>query len=282
MKFPQATSNFLKHLRRTLARFGRNRRPANERLTGFLRAGYKSRNTRLMPIPTRLMLSLTLLALLSGCVSSSGTRAKSGSDGWKTLFDGKTFAGWRGYRMKAMPAKGWRIEDGILKKVGGEHGGDIITDETFDNFELNWEWRISKGGNNGIKYLVTEDRPSAPGPEYQMIDDKANEDGKLGPKQATASFYDVLPPSPDEPLKNAGEWNSSRVLIQGNHVEHWLNGKKVLEYELGSETVKAGVARSKFKNSPHFGEKIKGHILLTDHHDECWFRNIRIRELAAR
>src|SRR5437879_2164673 len=169
-----------------------HRRPANERLTGFLRAGYKSRNTRLMPIPTRLILFLTLLALLSGCVSSSGTRSKSGSDGVKPLFDGKTFNGWRGYRMKAMPAKGWRIEDGILKKVGGERGGDIITDETFDNFDLSWEWRISPKGNNGIKYLVTEDRPSAPGYEYQMIDDKANEDGKLGPKHATASFYDVL------------------------------------------------------------------------------------------
>src|SRR5207244_10798552 len=123
---------------------------------------------------------------------------------------------------------GWYVENVTSQPVGGKSGGDIITGNTVDSFEPSWEWRIRPRGNNRIKYLVTEDRPSAPGPEYQMIDDKGNEDGKLGPKHATASFYDVLPPSPDEPLKNAGEWNSSRVLIQGNHVEHWLNGKKVL------------------------------------------------------
>jgi len=234
-----------------------------------------------MRIQTKLILSLTLVSFLS-CISLNGAAAKADSEGWQLLFDGKTFDGWRGYRMKEMPAKGWKVEDRILKKIGGEHGGDIITEETFDNFELSWEWRISKGGNNGIKYLVTEDRPSAPGPEYQMIDDAANEDGKVGPKHATASFYDVLAPSPHQPLKPAGEWNSSRVLIQGNHVEHWLNGKKVLEYELSSDSVKAAVAKSKFRNAPHFGEKIKGHIMLTDHQDECWFRDIRIRELPSK
>ncbi len=200
--------------------------------------------------------------------------------GWKLLFDGQTAKGWRGYKQSAMPAKGWRVEDGILKKVGGERGGDIITDEKFNDFDLTWEWRISPGGNNGIKYLVTEDRPSAPGHEYQMIDDTKNPDAKVGPHRGTASFYDVLPPSDDKPLKPVGEWNQSRVLIQGNQVEHWLNGKKVLEYELGSDAVKAAIAKSKFKGSPGFGEKIKGHILLTDHHDECWFRNIKIRELS--
>ena len=235
-----------------------------------------------MRTQSKLTFCLLLLPLLTGWVSLNGAVLKADSDAWKPLFDGKSFEGWRGYRMKEMPAKGWKIEDGILKKIGGEQGGDIITEQTFDNFELSWEWRISAGGNNGIKYLVTEDRPSAPGHEYQMIDDAANEDGKVGPKHATASFYDVLPPSLDKSPKPAGEWNSSRVLIQGNHVEHWLNGTKVLEYELGSDTVKAGVARSKFKNSPHFGEKIKGHIMLTDHHDECWFRKIKIRERPSK
>jgi len=115
-----------------------------------------------------------------------------------------------------------------------------------------------------------------------MIDDTKNPDAKVGPHRATASFYDVLAPSPDKPLKPVAEWNQSRLLIQGNHVQHWLNGKKVLEYELGSAAVKAAVAKSKFKDAPGFGEKIKGHILLTDHHDECWFRNIKIRELSTK
>ena len=202
--------------------------------------------------------------------------------GWKLLFDGQSSKGWRGYRLTSMPSKGWRVENGILRKVGGERGGDIITEERFSDFDLTWEWRISPGGNNGLKYLVTEDRPSAPGQEYQLIDDTRNPDAKVGSHRATGSFYDVLPPSDDKPLKPVGEWNQSRVLIQGNHVEHWLNGKKILEYELGSDAVKAAVAKSKFKNAPGFGEKIKGHIMLTDHGDECSFRNIKIRVLSAK
>jgi hypothetical protein len=202
--------------------------------------------------------------------------------GWKLLFDGKTIKGWRGYRKQTFPDKGWAVEEGVLKKVARVQGGDIITEEAFTDFELSWEWRISPAGNNGIKYLVTEDRPSAPGHEYQMIDDTRHPDAKIGPHRATASFYDVLPPAADKPLKPVGEWNDSRVVVQGNHVEHWLNGKKVLEYELGSDALKAAVAKSKFKNSPGFGEKIKGHILLTDHGDECWFRNLKIREASAK
>ncbi len=238
----------------------------------------------------RITRSLSLCLVVLACLLSARTASAAHHQltaleekaGWKLLFDGKTTKGWRGYKLSAMPAKGWKIEDGILKKVGGERGGDIITVETFNDFDLIWEWRISPGGNNGIKYLVTEERPSAPGHEYQMIDDTKNPDAKVGTQRVTASFYDVLPPSDDKPLKPVGEWNQSRVLLQGNHVEHWLNGKKVLEYELGSDALKAAVAKSKFKDSPGFGEKIKGHILLTDHHDECWFRNIKIRELQAK
>src|SRR6185295_5789055 len=145
-----------------------------------------------------------------------------------------------------------------------------------------WEWRIQAKGNNGVKYLVTEERPGAPGPEYQMLDDMDNPDAKVGAKRTTASFYDVLPPSADKKLNKPGEWNSSRLLIQGNHVEHWLNGAKVLEYELGSEAVLAAIQQSKFKNAKGFGTKIKGHLLLTDHKADCWFRNMKIRELPAK
>ena len=137
----------------------------------------------------------------------------------------------------------------------------------------------SEGGNNGIKYFVTEARSKAPGPEYQMLDDAKHPDGKIGPKRQTASFYDVLPPAANKPSRPGGEWNASRITVRGNHVEHWLNGQMVLAYDLGSPAVKAGLAASKFKDFADFGTKINGHIMLTYHQDECWYRNIKLREL---
>ena len=151
----------------------------------------------------------------------------------------------------------------------------------YTDFELSWEWRLEKGANNGVKYLVSEKRPQAPGYEYQMLDDNSDKWKNLHAKAKTASFYEVLPPAADKPLKPAGEWNASRILVQGTHVEHWLNGAKVLAYELGSDEVKAGVAESKFKKFPDFGSKLTGPIMLTDHQDEAWFRNIKVRELHA-
>ncbi len=231
----------------------------------------------------QLLAAALLIVPLASLVASGAGAEKSGhqTGEWQALFNGKDLTGWRQYGKKAPPGPGWKVEDGILKKVAGQRGGDIITEQTFNDFELTWDWRIAPGGNNGIKYLVSEKRQNGPGHEYQMIDDANNSDGKLGPKHQTASFYDVLPPWPvtKKLLTPAGEWNTSRVIIRGNHVEHWLNGEKVLEYELGSDQVKEGVAKSKFKSARGFGEKIKGHIMLTDHHDECWFRNIKIRSL---
>ena len=196
--------------------------------------------------------------------------------GWKLLFDGKTLNGWRGFKKKEPPKQGWVIEDGSLKKVGGIQGGDIVSEEQFTDFELSWEWRMPGRANNGIKYFITEQRSSAIGHEYQMIDDSVVK----SPLQKTASFYDVLPPKSETGLKPPMEWNTSRVIVRGNQVEHWLNGNKVLEYELGSEQVLAAVAKSKFKDVSGFGTKITGHILLTDHKDEASFRNIKIRPLA--
>ena len=212
--------------------------------------------------------------------SARGTEAAQMAD-WKPLFDGRTLRGWRLYGKKAPPAEGWKVEDGILKKMAKVRGGDIITEEKFKDFELSWAWRLLPGGNNGLKYLVTEDRPGAPGHEYQMIDDEGHPDAGQGAKRMTASFYDVLPPSADRPTRPAGEWNESRVIVRGNRVEHWLNGARVLEYELGSEATKAAVANSKFKTAAAFGTKIEGHIMLTDHQDECWFRDIKLRELPV-
>jgi len=132
--------------------------------------------------------------------------------------------------------------------------------------------------NNGVKYFITEQRTEALGHEYQMIDDTTVTDQR----QSTAAFYDVLPPNPSKPLRPPGQWNESRVLVRGNHVEHWLNGAKVLAYELGSPEVLEAVGKSKFKNVKGFGTKIRGHVLLTEHHDEAFFRSIRVRELPAR
>ncbi|MFA6542989.1 MAG: DUF1080 domain-containing protein [Limisphaerales bacterium] len=219
-----------------------------------------------------------LLALAPGCATSPRSQARDG-EAWQPLFDGRTFNGWRGYRQQAMPAAGWEIQDGMLKTVPKVKGGEIITERKFKDFDLSWEWRISPAGNNGIKYFVTEERPKAPGPEYQMLDDTGHPDGKIGPHRQTASFYDVLPPAKDKPLKPVGEWNHSRILVQGDHVEHWLNGAKVLAYDMGSEEVKAALAKSKFKGFPDFGTKVEGHIMLTYHNDECWFRNLKIRSL---
>ena len=222
------------------------------------------------------MKSISLLCAL--LAASFVHAADTDADGWKSLFNGKDLSGWRQYGKQTPPGEGWKVEQGILKKVAKVRGGDIIYTNKFDDFEFAWEWRIPAKANNGVKYLVTEQRPNAPGHEYQMIDDV--EGGDAGaPKRQTASFYDVLPPAKSKPPVKPDVWNSSRILIKGNHVEHWLNGAKVLEYELGSEEVKTGVANSKFKSAAKFGEKIQGHIMLTDHGDEAWFRNLRVREL---
>ena len=198
--------------------------------------------------------------------------------GWRLLFDGRTTTGWRGFQKAAIPGRGWIVEGGVLKKVKGVRGGDILTVERFDDFELIWEWRIPAGANNGVKYFITEERGSAIGHEYQMIDDTQVKD----PKGATASFYDVLPPKPGKRPPRIDAWNLSRIVVQGNHVEHWLNAEKVLEYELGSPEVLTAVAKSKFKDVKGFGVKLPGHILLTDHNDEAWFRNLKLRELSER
>ena len=203
--------------------------------------------------------------------------AKEQKAGWKLLFNGKSLDGWRNYKKPDAPQKGWVVENGCLKLQPNGGGGDIITIEQFTNYDLRWEWRIPVKANNGVKYLVSENR-SAPGPEYQMIDDSLETESK----KMTASLYDILPPAKERQVKLFGEWNESRILVKENHVEHWLNGKKVLSYELASPELKAAIAKSKFKDVKDFGEKIKGHILLTDHHDEVWYRNIKIRKLPEK
>jgi len=223
-------------------------------------------------------------ALFSGCAdrgsaSSSQTPNQlvlsEQRSGWKLLFDGQTTRGWRSFKKDTFPAKGWVVENGTLHCLPAGKGGDIISVDEFDDFDLRWEWMIPPKANNGVKYFVTEERSEALGHEYQMIDDTTITNSL----QSTAAFYDVLPPEPAKPLRPPGQWNESRVLVRGNHVEHWLNGSKVLEYELSSPRVLEAVSKSKFKNVKDFGTKIRGHILLTEHHDEAFFRNIKILEI---
>jgi len=203
--------------------------------------------------------------------------------GWTLLFDGKSLDGWRGYKKADATDSRWKVEDGFLmlppdngRDTHGER--DIITKETFGSFELSFEWRIAKGGNSGVKYLVLEDQDSAIGHEYQIIDDVAHADAKVGPQRQTAAFYDVLPAA-DRPTKPAGELNTTRIVVRGKHVEHWLNGKRVLQYELDSPEVRAAIAKSKFKDIERFGKPQNAHILLQDHGNQVWFRNIKIRKL---
>lgn len=198
--------------------------------------------------------------------------------GWRMLFNGKDFSGWRTYQKGGEIGAGWQVKDEVLTKVQNVRSGDIMTVATFGDFDLNWDWRVGTNGNNGIKYFITEERKATIGHEYQMLDDINYAKGKGKPKSLTASFYDVLPPAADKPVKPPGEWNHSRIFVLGNQVEHWLNGAKVLSYELGSEQVLKAVQDSKFKKHQGFGNKVKGHILLTDHKDHCEFKNIRIRE----
>ena len=203
-------------------------------------------------------------------------------EGWRLLFDGQTTSGWRLFKGASFPSNRWAVVDGCLKKTatgaGDSHGaGDIVTVDSFDDFDLRFDWRVAPGGNSGVKYLVDERRDGPIAHEYQVLDDERHPDGKVGPQRQAAAFYDVLPPdAAKKKLRPAGEWNQGRIVVRGTHVEHWLNGQKVVQYELGSPQLKAAIAKSKFKDVAGFDAKLKGPILLQDHGDEACYRNIKI------
>ncbi|HKG92123.1 MAG TPA: DUF1080 domain-containing protein [Gemmatimonadaceae bacterium] len=214
---------------------------------------------------------------VNGAVATAAAAPGAAADGgWRSLFDGRTTAGWRGYRSDSMPA-GWHVVDGAL--VREATAGDIVTAETFRNFELSLQWKISPGGNSGIMYRVTEDQehPYETGPEMQVLDDQRHRDGRSRLTSSGALYG--LYPAPEGAVKPVGEWNSARILVDGTHVEHWLNGVKMADAEIGSADWNARVAASKFRQWPGYAKAASGHIALQDHGDWVAFRDIRVRVL---
>ncbi|MDF1559011.1 MAG: DUF1080 domain-containing protein [Bacteroidales bacterium] len=210
------------------------------------------------------------------------------NDGWKLLFDGTTSTGWRGAHKDTFPESGWVIKDGCMKVLasGGAEskgGGDIVTLNEYSNFDFFFEFRITEVANSGVKYFVTEEYAttgSAIGLEYQILDDLRHPDAKMGRdgNRTTSSVYDLIPAA-NKRFNGIGQWNAGHIVSLNGHVEHWLNGFKVLEYERGSEAFRQLVKESKYKDYAGFGEAQKGHILLQEHGDEVWFRSVKIREL---
>jgi hypothetical protein len=221
---------------------------------------------------TWVICAATLVAM-AGAMSAE----RAGQEGgWKVLFDGKSLDAWRVYKQPSV-TKGWTIVDGTLHRAGP--AGDLITREQFGDFELTLEWKVAEAGNSGIFFRGTEDSETIwhGAPEMQILNNAVHKDGK-DPLTSAGANYAVHPPVRDV-TKPVGEWNTVRLIAKGPHVEHWLNGVKVVEYELFSPDWEARVKKSKFVKYPQYGRASRGHIGLQDHGDPVWFRNIRIRPL---
>lgn len=213
--------------------------------------------------------------------TSTGLSAQEKGEGWVALFDEQTLNGWRTYQNKPMQA--WEVQNGVLHCKGSTGNSDLhadlITNEQYENFELALDWKIAPKGNSGIIYLVQETMPAAyeTGPEYQMIDD-AGFPEKLEDWQKTGANY-AINAAPTAKPAAVGEWNHTRILVNKGHVEHWLNGDKIVEYELGSDSWKQAKETGKWKDTPTYGMSKSGHIALQDHGSEAWFKDIKLRKL---
>jgi hypothetical protein len=227
-----------------------------------------------------LLAAITLLGYIPVKAQLPSLTKKEIKDGWVLLFDGKTFDGWQKANGSPFDGKGWKVENGIIStnpQTG--HGGDLVTTKDYKDFEFSLEFKLEEGTNSGIKFFLIKN--SSLGCEYQLIDDAHHPDAKLGRdgNRTLAALYDVIPPTSVKKSKPLGEWNTVRVVSKGKHVEHWLNGEKVLEYERGSDAFKAFIAQSKFKNEKVFAEAETSAILLQEHGDVIHFRNIKLRTL---
>ncbi|GAC1438521.1 MAG: DUF1080 domain-containing protein [Sediminibacterium sp.] len=225
---------------------------------------------------------LFLSSLLAACTSLfSSPIHLPGKQGWVSLFDGKSLKGWRTYQNR--PSGSWSVNDGLLYCKGNKDGNkihaDLMTLGMYENFQLEIDWKIAPGANSGILYMVNENYPSSylSGPEYQLLDDRGYPE-KIEDYQKTGANYAMDAPTVDA-TKPAGEWNHTTIIVNKGHVEHWLNGKKVVEYELWTPTWQQHKAAGKWKDAVGYGATKSGHIALQDHGGEAWFKNIRIRKL---
>ena len=246
-----------------------------------------------MKIKTALLLTASCCLLAAArltaepaCQGQNTLSAAEKKAGWVLLFDGTSFKGWHGYNGQKTPA--WKVADCSLESAGteGNYGSDqradLASDQQYTNFELSVEWKASKGGNSGVMYGVVEDPKYKTawltGPEYQLIDDVGFPE-KLEEWQKAAANYAMHVPNDQKQLKPVGEWNSTKIVVSGKHVEHWLNGKKVLEFERWSDDWKKRRDSGKWKDAPDYGLAAKGHIALQDHGSAFAFRNVKLRPL---
>jgi hypothetical protein len=238
--------------------------------------------------------AVLLLSLLQSPNTLTGAEQKAG---WRLLFDGKTLSGWRGLGYDTVPTAHWIVVNGAIQKIASGNvprvadgrplmGGDLMTVDSFADFELTFEWRVTPGANSGVKYNVSETMSmaqggsggpshSALGFEYQVLDDDRHEDAKL-PSHRAGGLYDLVAPNEQKHLRPVGQWNRSRVVFRGNHGEHWLNGAKIVDFELGTAHMDSLLAASKYRTIPGFGQKRRGHIVLQDHGDEVYYRDIKV------
>ena len=215
---------------------------------------------------------ITFLFILASCGTKKNTE-------WTNLFDGKTVKGLRGYKMETFPWGAWEIIDGSLKTIPGSKGVDIISIDLFKDFELELQWKLQSGGNSGIFYFATEegDYIWQSAPEMQVLDNTAHPD-RARKVTSAGALYDLIAPL-DDATKTLGEFNQVKIISKDDHIEHWLNGKKLLEYEYGSNEIRDLISKSKFKDMPYFAKANSGRIGLQGDHGEVWYRNIRIRKL---
>jgi hypothetical protein len=255
---------------------------------------------------TRAQMAALLVACLATSASAQPGRRRAGGmnelspaqlrSGWRMLFDGTTLNGWRGLGYDTVPSAHWKVEDGTIHKLPSgavrrmpdgqpAAGGDLMTEGTWRDFELTFQWRVAPGANGGVKYNVSEEMSkrtanhAALGFEYQVLDDSLNEDNKI-PTHRAGALYDLVPPNATKLLRPVGHWNRSVILLRGNHGEHWLNGARILTYDLGTPQFDSLLAASKYRGVAGFAERRAGHIVLQDHGDEVWYRNLKLRELT--